>query len=52
MNGKKTATEDELLDYIRHIYYVLLTRGIRGTYLYVCNDELREYLSQYIDVVE
>ena len=50
-NGKRTATYDELLKYIKNIYYVLLTRGIRGTYLYVCNDDLREYLSNYIEVV-
>ena len=50
-NGKRTATYDELLDYIKNIYYVLLTRGIRGTYLYVCNENLRDYLSNYIEVV-
>ena len=50
-NGKRTASYAELLEYIRNIYYVLLTRGIRGTYLYVCNDDLREYLSNYIEVV-
>ena len=50
-NGKKTATYDELLEYIKDIYYVLLSRGIKGTYLYVCNDELREYMENYIDVV-
>ena len=27
-----------------------MTRGIKGTYLYVCDDELREYLSQYMEV--
>lgn len=49
-NGKKTAEYEELKEYIQHIYYVLLTRGIRGTYLYVCDPELREYISQYIDI--
>lgn len=49
-NGKKTATYDELCEYIKHIYYVLMTRGIRGTYLYVCDPELEKYLSRYIDV--
>lgn len=48
-NGKKTAEYEELKEYIQHIYYVLLTRGIRGTYLYVCDPELREYISQYVD---
>ncbi len=37
--------DDDLLGYIRNIYGVLLTRGIRGTYVYVCDRPLREYLS-------
>lgn len=48
-NGKNTAVDEELKEYIQHIYYVLMTRGIRGTYLYVCNPELRDYISQYVD---
>ena len=48
-NGKKTAGYEELLEYIQHIYYVLMTRGIRGTYLYVCDQNLSEYISQYVD---
>lgn len=32
----------ELLEYIRNAYYVLLTRGMRGTYIYVCDPALRE----------
>ena len=50
MNGKKTATYDELLEYITNVYYVLMTRGIKGTYLYVCDNALREYLKDYITV--
>lgn len=50
-NGKRTATNDELLDYIKDIYYVLLSRGIKGTYVYVCDDELRKYLENYIEVI-
>ena len=49
-NGKRTANYEELLEYITNVYYVLMTRGIKGTYLYVCDDELREYLSQYMEV--
>ena len=37
-------TDDDLLSYIVNIYAVLLTRGIRGTYVYVCDPDLREYL--------
>ncbi|QHF19597.1 DUF2075 domain-containing protein [Rathayibacter sp. VKM Ac-2762] len=37
-------TDDELLQYIVNIYAVLLTRGMLGTYVYVCDDALRERL--------
>ena len=48
-NGKITASYEELKEYITNVYYVLMTRGIKGTYLYVCDDELREYFSKYIE---
>lgn len=48
-NGKKSLqTQKELFDYIINIYKVLLTRGIKGTYIYICNHELRKYFKQYI----
>lgn len=47
-NGKNTATNEELTQYIKNIYYVLLTRGISGTYLYVCDDALREHLKGFV----
>ncbi|WP_034467759.1 DUF2075 domain-containing protein [Butyrivibrio proteoclasticus] len=47
--GKQSATDAELDLYIRNIYYVLMTRGIRGTYLYVCDDGLRNYLKKYVE---
>ncbi|MEU1972864.1 DNA/RNA helicase domain-containing protein [Microbacterium sp. NPDC019599] len=37
-------SDDDLLEFIRNIYGVLLTRGIRGTYVYVCDPSLREYI--------
>lgn len=48
-NGKKTASYPELLTYIKNIYYVLMTRGIKGTYLYVCDPDLRDYVERYVD---
>lgn len=51
INGKRSATMDELETYIKNIYYVLMTRGIKGTYLYVCDKNLKEYLSRYIKEV-
>ena len=51
-NGKNTATDEELTQYIKNIYYVLLTRGISGTYLYVCDDALREHLKGFVPVYD
>ncbi len=41
---KRSVADDELKNYILNTYAVLLTRGILGTYVYVCDDALREYL--------
>lgn len=51
-NGKRGSTPEDVDAFIRNIYYVLLTRGIEGTHVYVCDPALREYLSRYMDVVE
>lgn len=40
----KVYSDDHLLEYIVNVYAVLLTRGIRGTYIYVVDPELRERL--------
>lgn len=48
-NNKQLGIEysdDDLLEFIRNIYSVLLTRGIRGTYVYVCDPELRAFISR------
>jgi DUF2075 family protein len=44
-----TYTDDDLLQFVRNIYAVLLTRGIRGTYVYVCDPALREFLMPFIN---
>ena len=43
-----TYGDDDLLQYVTNIYGVLLTRGILGTYVYVCNPDLREYLRRFV----
>ncbi|MCO7202147.1 DUF2075 domain-containing protein [Microbacterium sp. CnD16-F] len=45
-------SDDDLLTFIRNIYGVLLTRGVLGTYIYVCVPALREYLSAHMPVSE
>jgi len=37
-----TYTDEEVLAFVRNIYAVLLTRGIRGTYVHVVHPPLRE----------
>ncbi|WP_342025402.1 DNA/RNA helicase domain-containing protein [Arthrobacter citreus] len=44
-----TYTDSDILEYVRNIYSVLLTRGILGTYVYVCDGALREHLKSYLD---
>ncbi|KAM7212862.1 DUF2075 domain containing protein [Rhypophila decipiens] len=46
--GKPKYSDDEILRFITQIYAVLLTRGIRGTYVYACDAGLRGYLSGFI----
>lgn len=43
--GKRYSDED-LLRYICNVYAVLMTRGIRGTFVYVCDRRLRKRMSQ------
>lgn len=42
-----TYTDEDLLRYITNIYGVLLTRGIRGTFVYVCDPDLRDHLRRF-----
>lgn len=46
---QKVESEEDLRQYIINIYEVLLTRGIKGTYIYVCNENMRKYLGQFIE---
>ncbi len=38
----------ELKEYIINIYKTVMLRGIKGTYVYVCDENLREYFKEYI----
>lgn len=40
--------DDDLLVFIRNIYGVLLTRGMLGTYVYVCDPLLRQRVRRHI----
>ena len=47
--GKSGVADDteSLTQYLKNIYLTLMTRGIKGTYVYVCDDNLREYMRQF-----
>lgn len=47
--GKNSTDDEELLEYILNIYKVLCTRGMRGTYIHVCDKNLRKYLGRFFD---
>ena len=44
-------SDDDLLRFVANIYAVLLTRGIRGTYVYVCDPGLREHLRPLLSAI-
>lgn len=48
-NGKQSIKDpQELKDFIINIYKTIMLRGIKGTYVYACDPDLRDYLSQFI----
>jgi uncharacterized protein len=42
-------SDEDILEYVKNIYKVLLTRGIKGTFVYACDPDLREYLRKFIN---
>ncbi len=49
INGKKGINNPEVLkSYIINIYKTIMYRGIKGSLIYACNKDLRDYLKQHI----
>lgn len=47
INGRNGVVDpDELERYIINIYKTLLTRGIKGTYIYIVDENLRQYFKE------
>ena len=47
--GKQAVSDpEELHNYIIKIYKTLMFRGIKGTYIYCCNKDLREYFKKFV----
>jgi DUF2075 family protein len=42
-------TDEDLLGYVVNIYKVLLTRGIKGTYIYAYDEALRKHLRRFFE---
>lgn len=49
--GGQTTTDEKLFTLITNIYAVLMTRGIKGTFIHVVDPGLREYLGRYFPVL-
>ena len=45
---KQDCSFKQVKKFIINSYKVILTRGIKGTYVYACNKNMRDYLSKYI----
>lgn len=52
-NGLKgiAYSDEEVLAMVKNAYNVLLTRGMRGTYVYVCDPALRQHLRPFFSAV-
>jgi hypothetical protein len=50
-NGKNGIEDIEVLhQYIVNIYKTLMYRGINGTFVYVCNENLSKYMKEHINL--
>ncbi len=53
INGKKgISNPEQLKSYIINIYKTIMYRGIKGTFVYAYNKELRDYFKQHIQMFE
>lgn len=46
--GKQQATDEDLKAYIINIYKTLMYRAIKGSFIYACDKNLREYFKEHI----
>lgn len=46
---KSGVSDEELRQYIINSYKVMMSRGIKGCYVYACNKSLQDYLRQFVD---
>lgn len=46
--GKQQATDEDLKAYIINIYKTIMYRAIKGSFIYACDKNLREYFKEHI----
>ena len=46
--GKQQATDEDLKSYIINIYKTIMYRAIKGSFIYACDKNLREYFKEHI----
>lgn len=51
-NVKNAVSEEEFKKYIINTYITMMARGIKGCYVYACNENLKKYLKQFIEIEE
>lgn len=51
VGAKKTASPSQLESVVINAYYVLLTRGMRGTFVYACDPKVKAYLQRFIPTI-
>lgn len=47
-NYTKSSGDKKMREYVLDIYLTLMTKGIFGTYIYVMDESLREYLKDFL----
>jgi len=51
VNGQNTITDINILkQYIINIYKTIMLRGILGCYLYICDEQLRNYFKKHVNL--
>lgn len=48
LEANTQLSDEELLDQVLRTYRILMNRSIKGTYVYVCDENLRNYLKEFI----
>ncbi len=52
-NGKRGVDDiEDLKEYIINIYKTLMYRGIKGTFVYACDKNLRDYFKEHMNIFE